>query len=148
MSRANDGVTDTRMVVRGVPVATAGATFSIRNDGHVPFTVHGLDVTDMTGWLAQQQVMFVPGIPDFGKAGTPRKRVTLGPEESATVLWSLNMACRPSMAEGSSVTIETLPFRVSWMGVGTTRELPLELPITFVDDGTSQPPPGADCGGN
>ncbi|AEV81192.1 hypothetical protein ACWT_0179 [Actinoplanes sp. SE50] len=45
MSWANDGVTETRMVVRGRHAATVTATFSVRNDGHLPFTVHGLDAS-------------------------------------------------------------------------------------------------------
>jgi hypothetical protein len=49
------------------------------------------------------------------------------------------------MSEGSSMEIDTLRFRVTWMGTNTTRELPLEWPITFVGDGKSQPPESADC---
>jgi hypothetical protein len=71
--------------------------------------------------------------------------VTLDPGELATVLWSLDMACRPTMSEGNSMTIDTLRFRVTWLGAHTTRELPLEWPVTFVGDDKSQPLPGADC---
>ena len=38
MSWANDGVEDTRMVVRGRP-ATVSATFSVGNDGDLPLAV-------------------------------------------------------------------------------------------------------------
>lgn len=147
MSWANDGVEDTRMVVRGGSAATVRATFSVRNDGHLPFTVYGLDVADMIDWFAQQQVMFVPGVLGFDGTEPPRKQVTLSPGEEATVLWSLDMACRPGMSESSSMSIDTLRFKVRWLGVGTTRELSLDRPITFVGDDQPQPAPGAGCGG-
>ncbi len=145
MSWANDGVENTRMVVRGRPAATVSATFSIRNNGHLPFTVHGLDVADTIPWFEKQQVTFVPGILGFDRTATPVKQVTLSPGDEATVLWSLGMACQPGLSEGNSMSITTLRFRVSWLGIGTTRELPLERPITFVGDNKSQPMPGADC---
>jgi hypothetical protein len=43
------------------------------------------------------------------------------------------------------MTMDALRFRVSWLGVTTTRELPLRQPVTFVGDGTSRPPPNAGC---
>jgi hypothetical protein len=141
---ANDGVEDTRMVVRGEPAAVH-ATFSIRNEGRLPFTVHGLDVANMIPWFSKQQVMFVPGIPGFDEAMTPREQVTLDPGDEATVRWSLDMACRTTMSEGDSMSIDFLRFKVTWLGTSTTRELPLERPITFVGDGKPQPPESADC---
>jgi hypothetical protein len=145
MSWANDGVDNTRMVVRSGTAGTVTATFSIRNDGRLPFTVHGLDVANRNAWLSKQQVMFVPGIPGFDEAVTPLEQLTLDPEEQATVLWSLDMACRPTMSEGSFMSINSLPFKVTWFGTSTTRELPLEQPITFVGDGKPEPPESADC---
>ncbi len=145
MSWANDGVEDTRMVVRGGSAATVSATFSIRNDGRLPFTVHGLDTTNMGPWFSKQHVTFMPGIPGFDEAVTPLGQVTLDPGEEATVLWSLDMACRPTMSEGGSTSIDILRFKVTWFGTSTTRELPLERPITFVGDGKPQPPESADC---
>ncbi|WP_179277132.1 hypothetical protein [Actinoplanes regularis] len=132
MSWANDGVTNTRMVVRGRHAATVTATFSVRNDGHLPFTLHGLDV-DTFEWLSHQQVTFEPGIPGFNGSATAQKQVTLAPEEEATVHWSLTMTCQPPM-DGNSFTIEFLRFRISWLGIATTRDLPLEQPITFIGD--------------
>lgn len=145
MSWANDGVEDTRMVVRGRPAATVRATFSIRNDGRLPFTVHGLDVADMIDWFSKQRVTFVPGAQGLDATATPVQRLTLGPGEEATVLWSLDMACQPGMSEGSYMTIDALRFKLRWLGIGATRELPLERPITFVGDDKPQPPPSADC---
>jgi hypothetical protein len=145
MSWANDGIEDTRMVVRGRPVGTVTATFSIYNDGHLPLTVHGLDVTEMIDWLARQQVTFVRGIPGWGNTAAAQKEVTLGPGEEATIFWSLPMACQPTLGEGSSMSITSLRFRVSWLGIPATREVRLERPVTFVTDDVSHPPPGADC---
>ncbi len=133
MSWADDGVTTTRMVVRGRHAATVTATFSVRNDGHLPFTVHGLDV-DTVEWLSRQQVTFAPGSKGFTGSATALKQVTLAPDEEATVQWSLTMTCRPAMAENSFMTIDFLRFRLSWLGIGTTRDLPLERPITFTSD--------------
>ncbi|KHD75685.1 hypothetical protein MB27_20840 [Actinoplanes utahensis] len=133
MSWADDGVTETRMVVRGRHAATVTATFSVRNDGHLPFTLHGLDV-DTVGWLSGQQVTFVPGVPGFGEPATARNQVTLAPGEEASVPWSLTMTCQPTMAKSSFMTIDVLRFRVSWLGIATTRDLPLERPITFTSD--------------
>ena len=62
----------------------------------------------------------MPGFPGFEGAATPRKRVTLQPEEIATVLWSLDTACLPGLSDGSSMSIDTLRFRVSWLGLGTS----------------------------
>ncbi|WP_328475112.1 hypothetical protein OHA21_17530 [Actinoplanes sp. NBC_00393] len=133
MSWAHDGVTETRMVVRGPHAATVTATFSVRNDGHLPFTMHGLDV-DKVGWLSHQQVTFVPGVPGFNKSATALKQITLAPEEEATVQWSLTFTCQPAMADNSFMTIDFLRFKISWLGIATTRDLPLERPITFTSD--------------
>ena len=54
--------------------------------------------------------------------------------KEATVPWSLTMTCQPAMAKGSFMTIDVLRFRASWLGITTTRDLPLELPITFTSD--------------
>ncbi|MFC7533034.1 hypothetical protein [Actinoplanes sp. GCM10030250] len=148
MSWANDGVTDTRLVVRGRPVGTLTATFSFRNDGRLPFTVHGLDVSDTIDWFEEQQVKFVPGVSGFQDDTTPLTTVRLTPGQEATVLWSLDTACQPSMAENSFMTIDALRFKVSWLGIETTRELPLERPLTFVGDDQSQPLPSAECTSN
>jgi hypothetical protein len=145
MSWVNDGVDNTRMLVRSGTAGTINATFSISNDGHLPFTVHGLDFANMNAWLSKQQVMFLPGLPGFDEAVTPLEQVTLNPGEQATVLWSLDMACRPTTSYGGFTHIATLPFKVTWLGTSTTRELPLKQPITFVEDGTPQPPESADC---
>ncbi|MEU4218346.1 hypothetical protein [Actinoplanes sp. NPDC026623] len=145
MSWADDGVETTRMIVRGKPADTVSATFSISNQGHLPITVGGLDLTEMAGWLHGQRVAFVAGYQDFGEVSAPRDRVTLGPGEVATVLWSLDMSCWPGLSENSTMSVETLRFRVSWLGIGTTRELSLERPITFVGDDRPQPAPPADC---
>lgn len=146
MTWANDGVENTRMLVRGRPVATATAKFSIRNDGHLPFTVHGLDTSQWAGdWLTKQKATFVPGFPGEEKTAAPVGQVTLGPGDEATVLWSLDMHCQPPMSEGQSMGIGALRFRVSWWGISTARELPLEQPITFVGDNTSQRLPGQEC---
>jgi hypothetical protein len=145
MSWADDGVETTRMVVHGRPADTVSATFSISNQGHLPVTVRGLDVSELVGWLQGQRVSFVPGILGFDGAATPRDQVTLGPGEVATVLWSLDMSCWPGLSAGSTMTVDTLRFRVSWLGVGTTRDLPLDRPITFVGDDKPQPAPPADC---
>jgi hypothetical protein len=95
--------------------------------------VHGLDV-DTVEWLSHQQVTFVPGVPGLGEPATALQQVTLAPDEEATVQWSLTMTCRPAMAENSFMTIDLLRFRVSWLGIGTTRDLPLPRPITFTSD--------------
>lgn len=145
MSSVGDGVTDPRMMVRGRPVDTVSATFSIRNDGPMPFTVRGLDVTNMVAWLTRQRVAFVPGTPGSGSTATPLKRVTLKPAQQATVLWSLDMACQPIIAEGGTMTIDSLAFEVSWMGLGTSRAIPLRRPIAFTTDSAPQPMPGPDC---
>jgi hypothetical protein len=154
MTWANDGVEDTRMLVRGRPVATITATFSIRNEGHLPFTVHGLDLDPAeqgnwpAHWLSKQHVTFVPTFPRDGQKATPAREVTLSPDEEATIYWSLDMACQPPLSEHASTEIDTLRFSVSWLGVPTTRELPLKLPITFVgDEGTARPVPSHDCTG-
>ncbi len=103
-----------------------------RGSAATPVTVRGLDV-DTVGWLSHQQVTFVPG-PGFSRSATALKKVTLAPEEEAAVQWSLTMTCQPTTAEGSFMTIEFLRFRISWLGIATTRDLPLERPITFTGD--------------
>jgi hypothetical protein len=146
MTWANDGIDNTRMIVRGRSVATVSATFSISNDGHLPFTVHGLDVTDMGDWLARQEVTFVPGLPGMDdNAPLPAREVTLRPGTQATVLWSLDLACQPPLSSGGSMSIVALRFRVSLLGIPTTRELPLERPITFVGDPAVDRVPSTDC---
>lgn len=144
MAWANDGIENTRMVVRGRPVATAAARFSIRNDGHLAFTVHGLDVADTTGWLSKQHATFAPG-PGEDRNAPGSARVTLDPGDEAAVYWSLDLACRPALPADGFVHIDALRFRLTWLGIPTTREMPLEQPITFVGDDTSRPPPGPDC---
>lgn len=146
MTWAGDGFDNTRLVVRGRSVSTAAATLSITNEGNLPFTVHGLDTTDMTAWLADQQVRFVPGIPDHAPGTTGSKTVTIAPGEHATVLWTLDLACRPPLQAGSTVSIRVLPIEVTWLGIiSTTRELALKQPITFAGDDVSRPLPGSDC---
>ncbi len=143
---ANDGVENTRMLVRGRRVATVSATFSIRNEGHLPFTVHGLDPADSDTWpSAQQQVTFLPGLPRDDERTAPVRQVTLDPGDEATVFWSLDMRCQPPLPEDSSGEMDSLRFRVSWWGIRATRELPLERPITFVGDSTSRAMPSDDC---
>lgn len=129
---ANDGLTDTRMLISGRHPATVTATFSIRNTGHLPFTVHGLDV-DTFAWLSQQQVTFKQ-VTDGSESATAQKQITLAPEDEATVQWSLTFTCRPSIAEGGYVTIDVLRFDTSWLGLHTTRELPLTRPISITSD--------------
>jgi hypothetical protein len=146
MSWANDGVEDTRMLVRGRTAGTVSARFSIRNDGRLPFTVHGLDRAESGNWLSEQQVTFGPGFLLDEQPVTRVKQVTLNPGDEAIVFWSLDMPCPLLMAEGSSMDISTLRFTVSWLGARTIRELPLERPITFLgDDNTSRPAPNHHC---
>jgi hypothetical protein len=121
------------MVVRGRH-ATVTATFSVRNDGRPPFTVHGLDVAEFAGWLSEQQVSFAPGVPGFDEPVAALEQVTVAPEEEATVQWSLTMTGNPVMADDSYTTIDFLRFRVSWPGITTTRDLPLDRTITFTSD--------------
>src|SRR4051794_31188879 len=40
----------------GSKVATVRATFSISNEGHLPFTVYGLDLRKLGPWFAKQRV--------------------------------------------------------------------------------------------
>ncbi|WP_188122305.1 hypothetical protein [Actinoplanes lobatus] len=145
MTWANDGVKDTRMLVRGRPVATVTATFSIRNDGRLPLTVRGLDLADAEPWLAQQRVTFLPGLSAEDGNATPAREVTLSAGDEARVFWSLDMACLPAMSEGSSREIASLPFQVSWWGFAATRELALDQPITFLGDDIGRPPVPSDC---
>jgi hypothetical protein len=143
MTWANDGVEDTRMLVRGRPVATVSARFSIRNDGHLPFTVRGLDVTGFGGnWLTKQKVAFVPG---YDATAAPAEQVTLSPGAEATVLWSLDLRCQPPLLAGSFMHIDFLPFEVSWWGIPATRQVPLPRPITFAGDDISRPLAGPEC---
>jgi hypothetical protein len=143
MTWANDGVENTRMLVRGRPVAPVTATFSISNDGHLPFTVHGLDVSGL-GWLEKQQVTFVPGMVGMAQNSTPVRQVTLRPGTQATVYWSVDLPCQIPLSEGNRTDIDALPFKVSLLGISTVRELPLAQPITFVGDAAGYP--GAACG--
>ena len=145
MTWANDGVETTRMLVRGRPVATVTARFSIRNDGHLPFTVHGLDGAELVDWLSRHQATFAPDHPAIDEKVGTLSQITLRPGDEAIVFWSLDMACQPPHAEGSSLEIRALRFRVSWLGIRTTRELPLEKPITFLGDSTTSAGPSADC---
>ncbi|MBO3739521.1 hypothetical protein [Actinoplanes flavus] len=145
MTWANDGVANTRMLVKGKPVDTVTATFSIRNSGRLPFTVHGLDAADSDDWLSRQQVTFIAGHPGEDANATPRQQVTLGPGDEATVFWSLDMHCRPPLAEGVRGELDALRFRVSWWGFPASRALELEQPITFVGDDVPAPQPGPEC---
>ncbi|HWS31642.1 MAG TPA: hypothetical protein VN408_02750, partial [Actinoplanes sp.] len=133
MSWANDGFTNTRMVLKGSHPATVTATFSLYNDGNLPFTVHGLDV-DTVEWLSRQQVIFAPGFAGFDNGATPMKEVTIAPGEEATVQWSLTMTCLPSIGEGGFTTIDHLRFDTSWLGIPAVRDLPLDQPITITAD--------------
>ncbi|HEX8347010.1 MAG TPA: hypothetical protein VF657_20070 [Actinoplanes sp.] len=58
------------------------------------------------------------------------------------------MACQPALPADGFVHIDALRFRVTWLGIPTIREMPLEHPITFVGDDTSRPPPSPDCAGD
>ncbi|MBB3097870.1 hypothetical protein FHR83_005554 [Actinoplanes campanulatus] len=145
MTWANDGVKDARMLIRGRPVDTVTATFSIRNDGRLPFTVRGLDLADAGTWFDRQQVTFLPGLDAEDGNATPAREVTLSAGDEARVFWSLDMACQPAMPEGGTREITTLPFEVSWWGFTTTRELALDLPITFVGDDIGRPPAPSEC---
>jgi hypothetical protein len=91
MTWANDGVEDTRVLMRGRPAATVSARFSIRNDGRLPFTVHGLDRAESGNWLSLQQVTFGPALLDDDEQATPVEQVTLNPGDEASVFWSLAM---------------------------------------------------------
>ncbi|WP_433830787.1 hypothetical protein ACQP2E_11775 [Actinoplanes sp. CA-015351] len=132
MTWANDGVEDTRMLVRGRQTGPVTATFSIRNDGRLPFSVEGLDVSDEGDWLAQQTVTFVAGLPGDDPTVKPVDRITLGRGEEATVNWSMDMSSAESLGEGDIVEIDALRFRLSWLGLPRTGELLLDQPITFV----------------
>ncbi|GAA0448122.1 hypothetical protein Aca07nite_73140 [Actinoplanes capillaceus] len=145
MTWANDGVSDTRMLVRGRPVDTVTATFSIRNDGRLPFTVRGLDLADAEPWFAQQRVSFLPGLDAEDGNATPAREVTLNAGDEARVFWSLAMACQPAMSERDTRELTTLPFEVRWWGFTATRELALDRPITFVGDDIGRPPVPSDC---
>ncbi|MEV0901889.1 hypothetical protein [Actinoplanes sp. NPDC049802] len=147
MTWANDGVENTRMLVKGKPADTVSAVFSIRNAGRLPFTVHGLDTADTTDWLSRQQVTFIPGWPGDDANAVPRRELTLDPGGEATVFWSIDMRCQPPTAEGVRMSLEELRFEVSWWGVPATRALVLRQPITFVGDGESRAlPSAAECG--
>jgi hypothetical protein len=137
MAWANDGVEDTRMLVRGRPVAAVTATFSIRNEGHLPFTVHGLESVESGDWISDQHVTFGPGVFDAEPNAAPVGQVTLRPGDEATVHWSLDMPCQMILGDGDSRDIDALGFQVSWWGISTTRELALQRPITFVGDDKS-----------
>jgi hypothetical protein len=144
MTWANDGVDNTRMLVRGRAADTVSARFSIRNDGHRPFAVHGLEVTESENWISQQRVVFGPGYLDDENV-TPVEQVTLSPGDEAIVFWSLDMPCPLLMSEGSSMDVDALRFEVSCLGARSVRELPLERPITFLGDDTAPPAPSAHC---
>jgi hypothetical protein len=146
MTWANDGVEDTRMLVRGRPVATVTATFSIRNEGHLPFTVHGLESVESGDWISDQHVTFGPAVFDTESDATPVRQVTLRPGDEATVFWSLDMPCQLILAEGSFRNIDAFRFQVSWWGISATRELALQRPITVLaDDKSSTTAPNGGC---
>ncbi|MEU4159756.1 hypothetical protein [Actinoplanes sp. NPDC026670] len=148
MSWANDGVEDTRMIVRGKPAATVTATFSIRNDGRLPFTVTGADRSDAGVWLSRQQVTFIPGLPVDGPDPTPVRQVTVEPGDEARLVWSLDMRCQPPLADGAFMSVEAIPLTVSTWGVPASRELVLERPITFAGDTTTTTMLPGDCAGD
>lgn len=144
MTWANDGVEDTRMIVRGRPVATVTATFTIRNNGRLPFTVSGAD--DTGNWLTRQQITFIPGFPGDDATATPARQVTVRPGDEATLFWSLDMRCQPPLAEDASMSVEAIPLRVTTWGVPADRDLVLQRPITFAGAaGTTTAMPPEDC---
>lgn len=146
MTWANDGVEDTRMLVRGRPVGTVTATFSVHNDGRLPFTVHGVDRSGWAGtWLTEQRVTFERGPSGDDSGATPVGQVTLNPGDQATILWSLDLRCQPPLSAGTVFDIDALPLRVSWWGIPTTRRLALAKPITFAGDDIPRPLPGEEC---
>lgn len=141
-TRVDEGAGRERMVVDGRPSAPVTATFGIRNNGRVPVTVHGLDVSRGAGWLQRQHATFRTGAPGSGARPAPAARVTVQPGAEATVEWSLDMTCRPQFM-GSGWSLRQLRFRVSRLGLDTVLEMPLDTPVTFTGEVT--PPPASGC---
>ncbi|GAB7039402.1 hypothetical protein JCM9533A_32520 [Catenuloplanes niger JCM 9533] len=142
---ANDGVEDTRMLLRGRPVPVASARFTVRNEGRVPVTLTGLDTSGQLPWTAGQRVTFQPGPAGVAPETPPVDRIEVAPGGEAIVNWSLDLACRPVLTN-AHLDITTLPLRVRTLGLSRTYEFPLRYPMTFAAAPVADPGPTADCG--
>lgn len=128
---ANDGIEDTKYVLDS-DGAEGELRFSLRNDGSDPVTVLGLAAPEAGPAYGPWSYL---GLKPFGPLdgpswdGTGPGPLTLEPGAEALVVLRARLSpCVPWSAGAGTIT-DTVPLRVRQLGITTTQELPLPLPL-------------------
>ena len=146
LTRANDGVTDTRYVVQEVPGSGFSVYTTLRNDGRVPITILGVDSDGLLGsWV--QRARLAPVDERSGRkafeAQTTSTSVTVDRGEEVALMLDFRIPRCLYMEKGSYSDHTVLPLKVRILGVTRRLSVPLlDLPVTVA--GTSPELP-ADC---
>lgn len=150
MRVANDGVSDTRLVVVAQPGARATFLISVRNAGRVPFTV--LEPEAGSFWSRVVRVGFQPvlnggrTIPGVESPTVPE--LTLEPGAEAGVQVRVEIPPCFSLAPGARSETTEVAIQVRQLGIVTARSIPLELPLTLVGPReVAAPAPDCETGG-
>ncbi|GAB3592272.1 hypothetical protein GCM10027446_12610 [Angustibacter peucedani] len=142
LTTADDGLEDTRWVMKDGEGATASLVVSVRNDGPFPIRLLGPAVDDAGGVSTTLDVGFAPA--DVRGGGSSheqadyRDELTLPAGQEAGVRVEISTGtCR--LSKGSFQQFDAVPLRVSQLGMRSTYRLPLRLPIAVVGTTDEQP---------
>ncbi len=128
---ANDGVSDTRYLVRLPQGGESVLQLSIRNSGRFPVTVLGaedLQGTVLKG-IAFHQLDERDGLTDHLERLTGNRRIDLDPGEEGE-MW-VTIGFDGCFAPGSFITADDVRLRVRQLGLTTSTHLTFNHPITL-----------------
>jgi len=142
---ANDGVADTRLVMQAEPGRTYAVVLSLRNAGRVPFTVLGdAEENPLVHGISLYGDPYADGYGDRTWTSAD-ERLALGPGEEAGIVVEVGAPECVPYAEGGYAEFETLQLRVRQLGLTTTQEVPLDLPLTLTGTTPAGAPLPAGC---
>lgn len=124
---AGDGVEDTRWVA---PPRGAEGWVTVTNRGRLPVTL-GLGLEHPLFAVLGYRPVTVDGLRVDGD-GPLRDHATLAPGQQTAVRVRAAIPACTAFAAGSSSTVTALPVHVRSLGLLSTHDLPLPLPITVV----------------
>jgi hypothetical protein len=138
---ANDGISDTKLVLHMVIGRDYEMGASITNRGHFPVTVVGLATRDELGGynpiasVSFRRTVYGPNWVAGDLSHATQTSVVLKPGQEATVRLVLRANPCWAMAKGTYTVLDDMPFRVRQLGVTTTQRVAIfHLPLYVTDD--------------
>ncbi len=129
INQISDGYVSTRYLVHAQPGARAELLVSVRNAGRLPVTLTGL-AEEQTAVRLQARFATLDYSRPIQLGQPTHRQVTIEPGQEAAVFIGVD-AGECGQGPGDLMSFETLPLRVEVLGLTTTQQVPLNLPLTL-----------------